>query len=219
MSEKEVFDYVDKYMLDDKEYQSLVKKLEKRYEQDPVLVKDSLREMIRSIDREIKHGKQEEYVSMDDGTQIPLTKEELYKYITMLIFIAAIGLLNIPGIGMYIFGFVFFAAGLNVGMFVPAFGIIFLFSHGMTGLGLMCSALIGDAINSPLMQDNPQNLYIYLGICILVGLFATLSAIKLNLGIMTKGKSPSVLTIAGAYMIMLLMVALFPKLMPFIYSL
>ena len=27
MSEKEVFDYVDKYMLDDKEYQSLVKKI------------------------------------------------------------------------------------------------------------------------------------------------------------------------------------------------
>ncbi len=222
MKNKDSLDYAESYMLEDKEYQTLVDKIEDRYAKNPILVKDSMKEMIHSIDRELKFGKKEEepeYIQTDSGVQLPLTKEQLYKYITMLFFIAAIGLFNIKSIGMYIFGLIFFLAGFNIGLFVPGAGIIFLFSHGMTGLGMMCAGLVGDAINSPLMQDNPQNLYIYLGVCILIGLFATLSTIKFNLGIITNGKKPSLFMIVWAYIIMFLLVALFPKVMPFIYSL
>ncbi len=222
MKNKDSLDYAESYMLEDKEYQTLVDKIEDRYAKNPILVKDSMKEMIHSIDRELKFGKKEEepeYIQTDSGVQLPLTKEQLYKYITMLFFIAAIGLFNIKSIGMYIFGLIFFLAGFNIGLFVPGAGIIFLFSHGMTGLGMMCAGLVGDAINSPLMQDNPQNLYIYLGVCILIGLFATLSTIKYNLGIITNGKKPSLFMIVWAYIIMFLLVALFPKVMPFIYSL
>ena len=38
---------------------------------------------------------------------------------------------------MYFFGTVFFLAGLFIGLNVPVFGIIFLFSHGGSGFGII----------------------------------------------------------------------------------
>lgn len=59
---------------------------------------------------------------------------------------------------MYFFGTVFFLAGLFIGLNGPIFGIIFLFSHGGVGLGLMCFNKIKSILESPLMTDNPTNL-------------------------------------------------------------
>lgn len=59
---------------------------------------------------------------------------------------------------MYFFGAIFFLAGLFVGLNVPVFGIIFLFSHGVTGLGVMCASKIKSILESPLMTDSPTNL-------------------------------------------------------------
>lgn len=59
---------------------------------------------------------------------------------------------------MYFFGTVFFLAGLFIGLNGPIFGIIFLFSHGGAGLGIMCFSKIKGILDSPLMTDGPSNL-------------------------------------------------------------
>lgn len=78
---------------------------------------------------------------------------------------------------MYFFGAIFFLAGLFVGLNVPVFGIIFLFSHGGTGLGIMCFSKIKGILESPLMTDNPTNLKYLLVLgtgLILAGIISTI---------------------------------------------
>lgn len=90
-----------------------------------------------------------------------------------IIIILLVGLLplklgDIECIPFYYFGFIFFIAGFFIGTSIPGFGIIFLFSHGMVGLGLMTGPTLLNIINNPYMTDNPKNIYIYLGvICVL----------------------------------------------------
>jgi hypothetical protein len=90
-----------------------------------------------------------------------------------IIIILLVGLLplktgDVESIPFYYFGFIFFIAGFFIGTSIPGFGIIFLFSHGMTGLGLMTVPTLLNIINNPYMTDNPKNIYIYLGvICVL----------------------------------------------------
>ena len=86
-----------------------------------------------------------------------------------IIIILLVGLLplktgDIECIPFYYFGFVFFIAGFFIGTSIPGFGIIFLFSHGLTGLGLMTVPLLLNITNNPYMTDNPKNIYIYLGV-------------------------------------------------------
>lgn len=78
---------------------------------------------------------------------------------------------------MYFFGTVFFLAGLFIGLNGPIFGIIFLFSHGGTGLGIMCFSKIKGILESPLMTDNPTNLKYLLVLgtgLILAGIISTI---------------------------------------------
>ena len=86
-----------------------------------------------------------------------------------IIIILLVGLLplktgDIECIPFYYFGFIFFIAGFFIGTSIPGFGIIFLFSHGLTGLGLMTVPLLLNITNNPYMTDNPKNIYIYLGV-------------------------------------------------------
>ena len=215
---------IHQYPEADIEYQELLERLNKAYKKDHILVKDSLREMIASTEREIRFPNKKGYYDDEDMYNSPdgqpvMNKYEIYRCITMLLFIAAIGLFNVKNIGMYFGGMVFFAAGLLIAFTTPAVGIIFLFSHGMTGLGLMTGALIGDILTSPIMQDNPQNIYIYFGICIMIALAGTLITIRKNLQLYPKGKAPSNPFIISFYMIYFILIAILPRILPFIYNL
>ena len=211
---------IDSYREKDEEYQNLIDRINMAYGSDPLLTKDALKEMVSNTEREIKYGKpREDDMILDEAGKPIMDKYDLYKNITMFIFIAALGLLNISNIGMYAFGTVFFIAGYCVGFSVPMAGVIFLFSHGITGLCIMTVSTIGKIFENPIMQDNPQNIYIYLGACILIALFATLTTVKKNLKLFSPGKEPKISTITGMYMVYFILIALLPKLLPFIYNL
>jgi hypothetical protein len=67
------------------------------------------------------------------------------------------------------FGFIFFVAGMLIGIFVPVFGLIFLVSHGLTGLGIMLYSL--NIMNIfVVISDAPRYLIILL-ILLILGLF------------------------------------------------
>lgn len=101
----------------------------------------------------------------NDETNVIDDKKVSKKVLVSGLFAVYILLVGITNIGygmdyfmMYIFGAAFFLAGLFVGMYVPTFGIIFLFTHGCTGLGTMCLTKITQILSSPIMTDNPGNL-------------------------------------------------------------
>ncbi len=74
----------------------------------------------------------------------------------------------------YFFGLIFFIAGVMVGIFVPYFGLIFLFSHGLTGLSLMLGENVKEIYNSPLVSDGANvQMYMYVAFGLFIAGFAT----------------------------------------------
>ena len=67
------------------------------------------------------------------------------KTIVSVVFAVLVLLLGLPTIGfhqgMYYAGAVFFLSGLFIGLFIPIFGLIFLFGHGGIGLVTIIGAL------------------------------------------------------------------------------
>ncbi len=89
-------------------------------------------------------------------------------------------------VGLYLFGTVFFFAGIFIGLYVPYFGLVFLFSHGISGLVMMESTFLGNIINSPQMSDNPIVMQALLGLNILILVVATVLVIIQNLSFSLK---------------------------------
>ena len=111
---------------------------------------------------------------------------------------------------MYFFGTVFFLAGLFVGLNVPVFGIIFLFSHGGTGLGIMCFTKINKILQSPIMTDNPTNLQnlLVLGVGLIV--IGIISTIFYNVSKKIRDKKYSLLIILAMFAIGIAIIQVLP---------
>ena len=89
-----------------------------------------------------------------------ISKDRRKKFLTIFCVICGltvllVGLISKELIPMYYFGLVFFIAGLCVGLFQQGFGLVFLFSHGGTGLGLMLVPRVMSVFDKPYMSDNP----------------------------------------------------------------
>ena len=76
---------------------------------------------------------------------------------------------------------IFFIGGLLIGLFIEKFGLIFLFSHGMTGLGLMLGIELSGLLTSPFISDAPIYIYISLGIILLLIILGLITTILYNL--------------------------------------
>ena len=125
------------------------------------------------------------------------------------IMIVLIGFLNFSNIGLFLFGFVFFITGLLIGFNEKIFGIIFLFSHGMTGLCIMETALLGDILNSPIFSDYPIKIYIYLGIIVFIFVISLIFSILYNLSDNLKKYKYLKCIILFLYLIMFLLTGIF----------
>ena len=97
------------------------------------------------------------------------------------IFIGLIGLINLKAYPGYLFGIVFFIAGVLIGLYMKGFGLIFLFSHGMTGLGVIASSQLGNLVGSTYMSDAPAKMYYCLIAIVLLVIIATIITILYNL--------------------------------------
>ena len=93
--------------------------------------------------------------------------------ISILIFLMAF--INFSA--LYLFGFVFFISGLMVTMFMPKAPPIFLFSHGLLGLGIMIFSDVSNIFENPIMSDKPTYITIYLGISFILLLIGFISTI------------------------------------------
>ena len=186
-----------------KEFDSEIEKLRVIYNEKPT-------ETINEINKAIINLKNE------TNEDVPEKKYSRRAVISGL-FAVCIFLISITNINygseqfmMYFFGTVFFLAGLFVGLNVPVFGIIFLFSHGGTGLGIMCFAKINKILQSPIMTDNPTNLQnlLVLGVGLIV--IGIISTIFYNVSKKIRDKKYSLLIILAMFAIGIAIIQVLP---------
>ena len=186
-----------------KEFDSEIEKLRVLYNEKPT-------ETINEINKAIINLKNE------TNEDIPEKKYSRRAVISGL-FAVCIFLISITNINygseqfmMYFFGTVFFLAGLFIGLNVPVFGIIFLFSHGGSGLGIMCFTKINKILQSPIMTDNPTNLQnlLVLGVGLIV--IGIISTIFYNVSKKIRDKKYSLLIILAMFAIGIAIIQLLP---------
>lgn len=186
-----------------KEFDSQIEKLRVLYNEKPT-------ETINEINKAIINLKNE------TNEDVPEKKYSRRAVISGL-FAVCIFLISITNINygseqfmMYFFGAVFFLAGLFIGLNVPVFGIIFLFSHGGTGLGIMCFTKINKILQSPIMTDNPANLQnlLVLGVGLIV--IGIISTIFYNVSKKIRDKKYSLIIILAMFAIGIAIIQLLP---------
>ena len=144
-------------------YEELIDELDKLHIEDPEETEDALRDTI--IDLRISKTKDNTLDNIKD-------KKDVIAIYVLCIIILLAGLLKING--LYYFGFIFFIAGYCVAAFPKDKGtLVFLFSHGITGLCLMVVPILIKVFDNPIMTDNPTRVLIYIGFIILLLLVAT----------------------------------------------
>lgn len=155
--------------LNENDFYEYIEKLKEIYDENP---RKATKEAKDSLAR----------LSSNSKKKLLNDKEKMKFYIVMLyIVLALLGLFNISSYPLYIFGLIFFAAGSLIGLHVKGGGIVFLFSHGGTGFGLIIASLIGGLFTSPLMSDLPTIYYIYLVIMAIMTFIAIITTILYNL--------------------------------------
>ena len=165
-----------------------IKELEELRKDDQEIVDKELDSFVKSLKADIQSKdynyimNQSNYSNNSLLKKLGINKNDDILYMSLvLLIIAVLGLINIRNFPIYLFGLVFFAAGLFVGLYVKGFGIIFLFSHGGVGFGMMIYALLLDRFSESSLTDLSFNMKIYLGIMVLMIIGGFLGVIIYNL--------------------------------------
>ena len=191
-----------------------IEEIKKLYEERPNVINTELENLIR---RERDH-----VIVTEKKSLLGDIDKELFFNSIISIVIGLLGFINIgkfENSAMYFFGYVFFLSGYYVGTRTKGFGIIFLFSHGITGLAIMIGFTLSGILNSPLMSDNSTNLYNYLFIAGAILVIATVLAILYNLSDNLKPRKYFSLIPLCTYLLGIAMIVLFPNIMNLIYNL
>ena len=156
------------YKSPEEQFEDYIQKLRQEFQENPKL---ALQEAQNSLRR----------LSTPKKKILNRENRKIFLIAIYFIVIAIIGLINYTSIPLYLGGFVFFVSGLLIGLYIEKFGLIFLFSHGMTGLGLMLGSELFGVITSPFISDAPIYIYILLGIILLLVILGLITAILYNL--------------------------------------
>lgn len=165
-----------------------------------------------------------DYIISKYGTERKIDPKKLKTYmsVTFVILCALLGLVNVFNsnididISLYYFGILFFLAGLFIGLNVKSFGLIFLFSHGMTGLGLMLIPIIKNLELKVYLTDSPTFLLIYLGIIIIAVILAIILTVLYNLNDRLKDNIKIYSLIFILYLLSITMVVILPKILSYL---
>ena len=165
-----------------------------------------------------------DYIISKYGTErkIDLKKLKTYILIIFIILCVLLGLVNAFNsnididISLYYFGIAFFLAGLFIGLSVKSFGLIFLFTHGGAGLGLMLIPIIKNLELKVYLTDNPTFLLIYLIIIIIAIILAIILTVLYNLNDRLKDNIKIYSLIFILYLLAITMVVILPKLLPYL---
>ena len=123
------------------EFDKRIQELKRLYKMNPGGTTKMLDEAMKSTDLYHMTPEDMEVPRYETNTAGNVIKEiggTKIAYIVIIAILVFSGLLNFgESTAMHVFGIIFFLAGFFVGKSVPGFGLIFLFSHGGSGIGVM----------------------------------------------------------------------------------
>lgn len=157
-------------------------------------------------------------IDYEENNKQPLLGDvnwEMFGICTFAMLIALLGLVNFQAAGEYYFGLVFFLCGEIIGLKIKNFGLIFLASHGITGLSLLTSSQLSGLITSPLMEDLPKSAYFVLAAILILFVAGVLTTVLYNLSDNLKKKKGAILIPLFIFFIAILIVVLCPRIYGF----
>ena len=207
----------------DFEFEKSLNKLRELYETDKSILK-----RINTIINDAKYGVNSDtkydinYDNSNESITARVIKEikiDIFLLVVIAILIVLVGFFNVSNIGLYLFGLAFFLSGLCIGLFAEGFGLIFLFSHGITGLCVMMSALLSKILENPILNDGPLHSSIVTCGIIVVSLFvvATLLTIIHNLSTTVRSSKYAKVIVLFLYFLGFLITGLYVNFFPLIY--
>lgn len=199
--------------MNDDKYKESLNKIHKYYKENPDITTNELEKAVYNIEYNILMKNND----VKNSKGIDIEPVWLYR-IGFVILILLIGLIDITYgnfDGNYYFACIFFLAGLFVGLYVRGFGLIFLLSHGLSGLALMIGPTIKSILSSPIITDLTNKSILFF---IVIGIIALITAFLMtalyNLSNKIQGNKYSLLIIFILYIFGILMI----KLIPIIYG-
>ena len=181
----------------DEVFEKCLNELRKSYEKDPINTIKETKYTIRIL--KIKGG--------------ILANVDLEKIWLAIIFImtALVGIFNIDTYGAYLFGFNFYIAGILIAMNVGRTGLIFLMSHGVSGICVMEGALLWNLFTNPIIKDLQFKYAIYLIWVVLLIVVGVMYAVLYNLSDNLKLKRNSTLVPFIVFFIAFYLSAILPR--------
>lgn len=199
--------------MNDDKYKESLNKINKYYKENPDITTNELEKAVYNIEYNILMKNND----VKNSKGIDIEPVWLYR-IGFVILILLIGLIDIAYgnfDGNYYFACIFFLAGLFVGLYVRGFGLIFLLSHGLSGLALMIGPTIKSILSSPIITDLANKSILFF---IVIGIIALITAFLMtalyNLSNKIQGNKYSLLIIFILYIFGILVI----KLIPIIYG-
>lgn len=142
--------------------------------------------------------------------------EKILKIVFVIIILLAglMGLVDRSFDGTYYAGVIFFLIGMFSGLNDEKFDLIFLFSHGLSGLGIMIGPVIYKVLKSPILTDSASNIMIYLIVSIVILASGFITTTLYNLNYKVRDYKYSLPIILSLFLIGILMI----KFLPTIYG-
>ena len=167
-------------------FESDKRKLEDLRSKNPEVVDKRFDQFIKQLDYEIDN-KVKDKVDFLGRLGINENRDILYMVIIYLAIIIYGTYLLVPNyvdnLGLLFFGMVFFIAGIQIGFGkeTRGFGLIFVFSHGGTGLGCIIASLLINRFDFNKISDLSANLRLYILITIGILIIAIIAMVIYNL--------------------------------------
>lgn len=205
-------------MSDNNDFYKCISKLETMYAKDPEKASFEAKALLSRLESDDKY--KESGSSYNSGVLSDIGKDKLY-FGVVIILMALIGLINLRSgeaekIPLYYFGMIFFLAGFFFSLKAKGFGIIFLFSHGGTGFGLMAASLLVRNINMEVILDSSILLQSYFTAIVLLIISGFGYGVLYNLSDNLKAKKNSMLIPFVILLVALIMIAFLPDVMKFL---
>lgn len=199
--------------MNDNRYKECLNKIDKYYKSNPDITTNELEKTIYNIEYNVLTK------NSSVGPKKILDIDIVWIYrVAFVIIVLAIGLVDILNNsldGTYYFGAAFYLAGLFIGLNIKGVGLIFLLSHGGTGIGIMLVPTIINILKSPLMSDLANNnIMSILVIAFIAIVVAILMTVFYNLSDQFKNKNYSLPVILLLYTIGIVII----KIIPIIYN-
>ncbi len=183
-----------------------LEELKKEYEKNPTETLNTINETILNLKNDNK--KSESLFELKEVKKVPYI---IGIYAVIILLIGIVNLMYEGGnILNYYFGAIFLLAGLFIGLFVPMFGLIFLFSHGGAGFVVMNMNVISSVWKARVSNTNLPDVKLVILFSLLLLVAGVILTILYNLNKKFKDKNSNLILILALILSSILIIQLTP---------